>query len=82
MAEPVLVVENLYYRYPTRTSYALEDVSLSIERGEFLAIIGQNGSGKTTLIKHFNGLLKPTQGGSSWKAAIQKICPPRSWPAR
>jgi len=62
MAEPVLLVEHLYYRYPTRTSYALEDINLSIQGGEFLAIIGQNGSGKTTLIKHFNGLLKPTQG--------------------
>jgi len=62
MAEPVLAVEHLFYRYPTRASYALEDVSLSIQGGEFLAIIGQNGSGKTTLIKHFNGLLKPTQG--------------------
>jgi energy-coupling factor transport system ATP-binding protein len=37
-------------------------VSLTIQAGEFVAIIGQNGSGKTTLIKHFNGLLKPTQG--------------------
>lgn len=62
MAEPILLVEHLYYRYPTRTNYALEDVSLSIPSGEFVAIIGQNGSGKTTLIKHFNGLLKPTQG--------------------
>ncbi len=62
MAEPVLVVEHLFYRYPTRASYALEDVNLSIQGGEFLAIIGQNGSGKTTLIKHFNSLLKPSQG--------------------
>jgi len=62
MAEPVLLVEHLYYRYPTRNNYALDDISLSIPEGEFLAIIGQNGSGKTTLIKHFNGLLKPTRG--------------------
>lgn len=62
MGEPVLKVENLYYHYPTRVDYALEDINLSIEKGEFLAIIGQNGSGKTTLIKHFNGLLKPIRG--------------------
>lgn len=62
MGEVILQTENLYYQYPTRTDYALEGINLSVERGEFVAIIGQNGSGKTTLIKHFNGLLKPTRG--------------------
>ena len=62
MIDTVLKTEGLYYRYPTRDDYALSDVNLSIQRGEFLALIGQNGSGKTTLIKHFNGLLKPTEG--------------------
>lgn len=62
MPEPIVQVEHLYYRYPTREEFALVDVNLAIQRGEFVAIIGQNGSGKTTLIKHFNGLLKPTQG--------------------
>jgi energy-coupling factor transporter ATP-binding protein EcfA2 len=37
-------------------------VDLTVRRGEFLAVLGQNGSGKTTLVKHFNGLLKPTEG--------------------
>lgn len=41
---------------------ALDDVSLSIQRGEFVAIIGTNGSGKSTLAKHFNVLLQPTEG--------------------
>jgi len=41
---------------------ALKGVSMEVYRGDFLAIIGQNGSGKTTLVKHFNGLLKPTEG--------------------
>jgi len=41
---------------------ALDNINLTVREGEFLAIIGQNGSGKTTLAKHFNGLLKPTQG--------------------
>jgi energy-coupling factor transporter ATP-binding protein EcfA2 len=62
MSDTVLKTEGLYHRYPTRDDYALSDVNLSIQRGEFLALIGQNGSGKTTLIKHFNGLLKPTEG--------------------
>lgn len=62
MSEPIIQVEHLYFRYPTREQFALVDVNLTIRRGEFVAIIGQNGSGKTTLIKHLNGLLKPTQG--------------------
>ena len=41
---------------------ALEDVSFSVEAGDFVGIIGSTGSGKSTLISHFNGLLKPTSG--------------------
>ena len=42
--------------------HALNDVSLSIKRGEFVCIIGTNGSGKSTLAKHFNVLLQPSEG--------------------
>jgi len=42
--------------------HALKGVSMQINKGDMVAIIGQNGSGKTTLAKHFNGLLMPTQG--------------------
>ena len=59
--EPVVRVEGLTHRYPNGV-VALQGVDLTVRRGEFLAIIGQNGSGKTTLVKHFNGLLKPTEG--------------------
>jgi energy-coupling factor transport system ATP-binding protein len=59
--EPLIEVEGLSHRYPNGV-LALEGVDLSVRRGEFLAVLGQNGSGKTTLVKHFNGLLKPTEG--------------------
>jgi len=59
--EAVIEVEGLAHRYPNGVA-ALEDVDLEIRQGEFLAILGQNGSGKTTLVKHFNGLLKSTEG--------------------
>jgi energy-coupling factor transporter ATP-binding protein EcfA2 len=59
--QPIITMRNLVYRYPDGTT-ALNDVNLTIFKGEYIAIIGQNGSGKTTLVKHFNGLLKPTEG--------------------
>ncbi|MDP8949596.1 MAG: energy-coupling factor transporter ATPase [Actinomycetota bacterium] len=59
--EPLIEVEGLSHRYPNGV-VALEGVDLTVRRGEFLAVLGQNGSGKTTLVKHFNGLLEPTEG--------------------
>jgi energy-coupling factor transporter ATP-binding protein EcfA2 len=58
---PAVEVEDLWYRY-NDGPLALAGIDLSLEAGDFLAIIGQNGSGKTTLVKHFNGLLRPTRG--------------------
>ena len=58
-------LENVSYVYNSGTStetYGLKQVSFSIERGEFLAIIGHTGSGKSTLIQQLNGLEKPTKG--------------------
>jgi energy-coupling factor transport system ATP-binding protein len=59
--ETLIEVEGLLHRYPNGV-VALEGVDLEVRRGEFLAVLGQNGSGKTTLVKHFNGLLEPTEG--------------------
>jgi energy-coupling factor transporter ATP-binding protein EcfA2 len=57
----VLLCEQLNHVYPNGV-HALADINISITKGEYVAFVGQNGSGKTTLVKHFNGLLKPTQG--------------------
>jgi energy-coupling factor transport system ATP-binding protein len=47
--------------YPNKVE-ALKGVSLTVKDGEHIAIMGQNGAGKSTFVKHFNGLLKPSQG--------------------
>ena len=62
---PILEIRNLTHIYSAGTPFehtALENVSFSVERGEFIGIIGHTGSGKSTLIQHLNGLLKPTSG--------------------
>ena len=63
--EPILQVKNLTYIYSIGTPFehkALDDVSFSLNPGEFVGIIGHTGSGKSTLMQHLNGLLKPTFG--------------------
>jgi energy-coupling factor transport system ATP-binding protein len=54
-------ITDLFFTYPTGVD-ALQGISLTIDSGEQVAIVGQNGAGKTTLVKHFNGLLLPTRG--------------------
>lgn len=58
-------VKNLTHIYMPKTPFekkALNNVSIDIEQGEFVALIGHTGSGKSTLIQHLNGLLKPSSG--------------------
>jgi len=58
-------IKNLTHTYMAGTPFemkALDNVSIKIEDGEFIALIGHTGSGKSTLIQHINGLLKPTSG--------------------
>ena len=62
---PILEVKNINYIYSAGTPFehkALEDVSFSVNRGEFVGIIGHTGSGKSTLMQQLNGLLRPTSG--------------------
>ena len=61
----ILKTEELTYTYSIGTPFektAVDNVSLEIEEGEILGVMGHTGSGKSTLIQHFNGLLKPTSG--------------------
>jgi len=57
----LIEIKDLAFRYPSGIE-ALKEVSLTIRRGERVALLGHNGSGKSTLAKHLNGLLKPLQG--------------------
>lgn len=58
----MLELNNVSYRYEGAAQNALSGVTMTIEDGEMLAIVGHNGSGKSTLAKHLNGLLLPTGG--------------------
>ena len=63
--KPILEIQNLTHIYSAGTPFehtALEGVSFSVNRGEFIGVIGHTGSGKSTLMQHLNGLVKPTSG--------------------
>ena len=65
MSQPILKTENLTFRYTTAEGAAptvLDGLTLSVRRGEFVAVLGHNGSGKSTLAKHFNAILLPSGG--------------------
>ena len=54
--------ENVHYTYPGDSRESLSGVTLSIEKGSFVAVLGKNGSGKSTLAKHMNAILIPDEG--------------------
>lgn len=61
-----IILDKVNYVYSEKTAYqiqALKDISLKIEDGEFIGVIGHTGSGKSTLIQHLNGLMRATSGG-------------------
>ena len=66
----IIKADNVVYEYIRRDeegnvegiTKAVNDVSLDIEQGQFIAILGHNGSGKSTLAKHMNAILNPTEG--------------------
>jgi energy-coupling factor transporter ATP-binding protein EcfA2 len=60
--EPILIFENVHYRYNSYSEEILHGISCQIRKGETVAVLGPNGSGKTTLVKQALGLLRPTSG--------------------
>lgn len=59
---PVLVAEEVYYRYQRQDPDVLSHLSLQVESGDFLAVLGANGAGKSTLLKVLLGVCRPKQG--------------------
>lgn len=61
----MIIIDHLSYKYKDvveKDEYALRDINLKIEDGEFVGLIGHTGSGKSTLMQHLNGLVKATEG--------------------
>lgn len=84
MPEPIIRVENLTFAYNPQSENpitALRDINLEIFPGDYLVIVGHNGSGKSTLAKHFNALLRPTQG-DVWVAGMNTKDPKNTLPVR
>lgn len=59
---PIIDVQQVSYAYPGQPSAALRELSLRVQPGEYLVVVGHNGSGKSTLARHCGGLLMPDRG--------------------
>lgn len=78
--DPIIEVNQIEFSYQEDTSPALKDVSFTINRGEWIAIVGHNGSGKSTLAKTINGLQMPQKG--SVKVGGQVLSEESVWDVR
>lgn len=72
-------VRHVSFTYPTAQAPALRDVSLDIDAGEVIALVGENGSGKTTLAKLLAGLYQPHSGSICWDDTDMSRVDPSSW---
>jgi iron(III) transport system ATP-binding protein len=64
---PLLLIQHVFKKYPKQQQHAVNNVSLEIDEGEFLAIVGESGCGKTTLLKLIAGLEDIEQEVFCWK---------------
>ena len=82
---PIIKIENLKYKYPNTDRLALNDISLSIEKGEFIGVVGANGAGKSTLCQAMIGLVPQFYHGAyggkvqvkehlAEKVPVQELC--------
>ena len=55
-------IKNIYFKYEETSPFVINDLSLTVNKGEFLCVLGKNGSGKSTLAKIINGLLTQNSG--------------------
>ncbi len=75
MQENIIEINHVSYAYDDDSGKAVDDVTLSVPRGAFVAVLGQNGSGKSTLAKLMNGLYLPTEGSvrvEEWDTADEE----------
>ena len=61
----IINIKNVSFKYQEDTPYVIDGLSLTVEKGEFICVLGKNGSGKSTLAKLINGMLLPTEGDIS-----------------
>ena len=63
MPEAIIRLEEVSYQYPRSDKWVLKNISLEIQKGEFVAVLGENGAGKTTFSQLFNGVIPHSQSG-------------------